>query len=152
MYQVVVFVHVLCAIIWVGGAFYSQLLAARAQRSPDPDDLPRIGRHLGVLGSRVFMPASLLLFIAGVVLVIQAWSFGQLWIAISMGLWVLSALIGSMYIGPRAKKAGQLFYTEGPSSVAARAEFGRVLTVSRLELVSFAIIVALMVFKPGAGG
>ena len=26
-------VHILCAVIWVGGAFYSQVLALRAKRS-----------------------------------------------------------------------------------------------------------------------
>ena len=40
---------------------------------------------------------------------------------------------------------------EGPTSTAARALLDRVFLVSRLELVSFAVIIALMVFKPGSG-
>lgn len=148
MYQVLVYIHIVSAIIWVGGAFFSQLLVARAARSTDPTDLPKLGHQISFLGMRVFLPASIVLFIAGVVMVAQQWSFGQLWISVSMGLWIVSALTGALYLGPRSKKVAELFEAEGPSSPAARALLGRLFLVSRLELVAFAVIIALMVFKP----
>jgi uncharacterized membrane protein len=151
MYQVLLFIHIVSAIIWVGGAFFAQLLAIRVNASNDPNELPRFGRNVEFLGMRVFLPASIVLFIAGALMVAQQWSFGQLWVSISMGLWILSAVAGALYIGPRTKKVAQLFEAEGPSSTAARALMDRIFLVSRLELVSFAVIVALMVFKPGAG-
>jgi uncharacterized membrane protein len=151
MYQVLLFIHIVSAIIWVGGAFFAQLLAIRVNASTDPDELPRFGRNVEFLGMRVFLPASIVLFIAGALMVAQQWSFGQLWVSISMGLWILSAVAGALYIGPRTKKVAELFEAEGPSSTAARALMDRIFLVSRLELVSFAVIVALMVFKPGAG-
>ena len=82
----------------------------------------------------------------------QQWGFGQTWVAVSMGLRLVSVIAGAVYIGPRTKKIAELFEAEGPTSTAARALLGRVFLVSRLELVSFAVIIALMVFKPGAGG
>ena len=106
---------------------------------------------LPVLSMRVFLPASILLFLAGAAMVAQQWGFGQTWVAVSMGLWLVSVIAGAVYIGPRTKKVAQLFEAEGPTSTAARAMLGRVFLVSRLELVSFAVIIALMVFKPGAG-
>ena len=151
MYQLLVFVHIVCAIIWVGGAFFAQLLAIRVQRASDPTELPSFARNVEFLGMRVFLPASILLFIAGAAMVAQAWSFGQLWVAVAMGLWLLSVLLGALYIGPRTKKIAALFEAEGPTSTSARALLDKVFLVSRLELVSFAVIVALMVFKPGSG-
>jgi uncharacterized membrane protein len=151
MYQVLVFIHVVCAVIWVGGAFFAQLLALRAQGASDPTVLPTIGRYLEYLGMRVFLPASIVLFIAGAIMVSQAYSFGDLWVSVSMGLWLLSVIAGALYIGPRTKKIAELFEAEGPSSPAARALMGKVFLVSRLELVSFAIILVMMVFKPVAG-
>jgi uncharacterized membrane protein len=147
-----VFIHVVCAVIWVGGAFFAQLLALRAQGASDPTVLPTIGRYLEYLGMRVFLPASIVLFIAGAIMVSQAYSFGDLWVSVSMGLWLLSVIAGALYIGPRTKKIAELFEAEGPSSPAARALMGKVFLVSRLELVSFAIILVMMVFKPVAGG
>ena len=150
MYDAIKYVHILAAIVWVGGAFTVQLLAIRAERSPDPADLPRLGREIAVIGQRVFLPASLILFIAGLILVSQRWAFTQLWVSLAILLWLASALTGALYLGPRSGKIGKLFATEGPSSVAGRALLGQVFLVSRLELVSFAVLVFLMVFKPTA--
>jgi uncharacterized membrane protein len=81
---------------------------------------------------------------------LQAWSFGQAWIALAVALWVLSAVLGAVYLGPRVKRAAELFEVEGPTSQAGRELIDRLFLVSRLELVSFAVIIALMTFKPGA--
>jgi uncharacterized membrane protein len=150
MYQLLLYVHIISAVIWVGGAFAIQALAVLASRSADPGELPRLGRNLEIIGARVFAPAAVVLFLAGAVLTVQNWSFGQTWIAVSVGLWILSALAGAIYLGPRAKRVSALFDAEGPSSVAARQLIGRLFIVTRLELVSFAVIIALMVFKPGS--
>ena len=150
MYHFVLYVHVICAVIWVGGALYAQMLALRVSRSDDPSELPRLGRNIEYIGSRVFMPAAILLFIAGAIMTLQAWSFGQLWVAVSVALWILSAAAGAIYLGPRAKRVAALFDAEGPESVGGRQLLGRLFLVSRLELVSFAVIIGLMVFKPGS--
>ena len=150
MYQLLLFVHIVCGVIWVGGAVYAQILAVRAARSDDPSELPRFARHVEFIGSWVFTPAAILLFLAGAAMTLQAWSFGRTWIAISVALWVLSALAGAAYLAPRVKRVAALFEAEGPTSAAARALLDRVFLVSRLELVSFAVIIALMVFKPGS--
>jgi uncharacterized membrane protein len=150
MYQLLLYVHIVCAVIWVGGAVYAQLLAFRVNRSPDPSELPHLARHIEYLGTRVFLPAAVLLFVAGAAMTVQAWSFGQTWIAISVALWVLSAVVGAVYLGPRVKRAGELFEAEGPTSQEGRELINRLFLVSRLELVGFALIIALMTFKPGA--
>jgi uncharacterized membrane protein len=151
MYDVLKYVHVLAAAIWVGGAFFIQLLALRVGQSTDPGDLPKFGRNIAFLGLRVFLPASLVLFVSGAAMVAQAWSFSQLWVSVSMALWFVSVLVGALYIGPRTQKVAELFEVEGPASESAHALTARIYLVSRLELLSFALIIALMVFKPGSG-
>jgi hypothetical protein len=61
---------------------------------------------------------------------------------------VLSAVAGAVYLAPRARRVAALFETEGPTSSEARRLMDRMFVVSRLELLSFAIVVALMTFKP----
>ena len=150
MYQLLLFIHIVCAVIWVGGAAYAQLLALRVSRSPDPSELPRLARNIDFIGSRVFGPAAVLLFVAGVGMTLQAWSFDQTWIAVSVVLWVLSVVTGAAYLAPRVKRAAELFEAEGPTSPAGRELIDRLFLVSRVELVSFAVIIALMTFKPGS--
>ena len=90
------------------------------------------------IGSRVFVPVATLLFIAGVAMTLQAWSFGKTWIALAVVLWILSAVAGAIYLGPRAKRVGELFDAEGPTSEAGRALTNRIyFLVSRLELLQF---------------
>ena len=149
LYDLIKYVHVLAAIIWVGGAFYAQLLAIQIQRSADPDEIPKFGRRAESIGTRVFIPASIVLFLAGAYLVTQRWSFSQAWVSIAIALWLLSVLMGALYLGPRSKRIGELFAAEGPGSATGRALVDRVFLVSRLELLSFAVIVFLMVVKPG---
>jgi uncharacterized membrane protein len=148
-YNVIKYVHVLAAMIWVGGAFFAQILAIRAQRSTDPVELPRLGAAIADVGMKVFLPASIILFIAGVILTLQRWAFSDLWISIAIVLWLLSAVTGAVYLGPQSAKIGKLFAAEGPSSIAGRAALAKVFIVSRLELVSFGVLVFLMIFKPG---
>jgi len=150
VYEALKYIHILAAMVWVGGAFYMQLVAIRAARSSDPTDLPRFGAEVEAVGAKVFPVASIVLLIAGITMVLQRWSFSQAWVAVALVLWVVSLLAGVLYIGPRAAAVGKQFAAEGPSSVAARAGMARLFLVSRLELVSFAVIVFLMVFKPGA--
>jgi hypothetical protein len=81
---------------------------------------------------------------------LDRWSFGQLWISISLTLWLLSFLAGLFYLGPKSKTLAELFEREGPTSPEGVALRSRLFLISRTELVFFVIIIALMVFKPGA--
>jgi uncharacterized membrane protein len=149
MYQVLLYIHVICAVIWVGGAVTLQGLALLVSRSDDPAEVPRMARYMDKLGTRLFLPAAVVLFVAGAWMTIDRWNFGQAWVAIAIALWIASALSGSLYLGPTAKRVAALFEAEGPTSQGARQLLGRIFIVSRLEVLSFAIVIAMMVFKPG---
>lgn len=151
MYDVALYVHILCAMAWVGGGLFAQLLVMRVQRSPDPEEFPRLVRHLSFIVDRLFIPASILLFIAGLYMTIQRWEFQQTWIAIAIVLWLASTLAGSLYLGPMAKRGMALFDVEGPRSLTGRAVLSRMFLITRIELGVFAVIIALMVAKPNIG-
>ena len=76
MYQLFLYLHVICAVIWVGGAAYAQLLAFRVARSPDPMDLPKLAHHIETIGTWVFLPAAVLLFLAATLLMYILLGFG----------------------------------------------------------------------------
>ena len=152
LYLLVVYVHILAAIAWVGGAFFLNLLGTRVSRSSDPEELPRLGRHIAWFGMRYFLPVSILTFAAGVVLTASRWSFSQAWISLAMLLWLVSLLLGALYIGPRSQKVAEMFEAEGATSPAARAASARLTMMARIDVVIFLVIVGLMVWKPGTGG
>ena len=149
IYRAIVYIHILAAIAWVGGSFFLQLLGIRTARSTDPDDLPKLGRQIEWFGLRYFLPVSVVTFAAGVILVSQRWQFSQLWISLAMLLWLVSVIIGALYIGPRSKKVAEMFETLGATAPEARAASARLFMVSRIDLILFFVIVGLMVWKPG---
>jgi uncharacterized membrane protein len=151
IYKAIVYTHILAAMAWVGGAFFIQLLGIRTARSTDPADLPKLGRQIEWFGMRYFLPVSIVTFAAGVILVSQRWQFSQLWISLAMLFWLVSVIIGALYIGPRSKKVAEMFETQGPTAPEARAASARLFMVSRIDLVLFFVIVGLMVWKPGGG-
>lgn len=151
LYELVLYAHILSAIAWVGGAFFLHLLSMRVGRSADLEEVPRLGRHIAWFGMRYFLPISVTVFVAGLIMVASRWSFSQAWISIAMLLWIVSVLIGAVYIGPKSKRAAELFETEGAASPAARSMSSRLMLVSRIDIAMFFVVVALMVYKPGAG-
>ena len=57
-YEFLLFVHIACAVIWLGGAFFVQLYAIAVQRGGDSAEMAFAGR-VGTISQRVFIPASL---------------------------------------------------------------------------------------------
>jgi uncharacterized membrane protein len=148
VYDVVKYVHILCAIIWVGGAAYSQVLGVLVTRSGDPTDVPKLANNFARIGTMVFLPASILLFLAGLFMTLNRWSFQQTWISIAIALWLVSVFSGALYVGPRLPKMASAFDTDGPTSGTGLGLLRRIILVSRAELVMLFVIVGLMVFKP----
>ncbi|MGB2711741.1 MAG: hypothetical protein WBC33_09510 [Conexibacter sp.] len=56
-YQAYLSVHILAAVVWVGGALAMQLFAIRATRSGDNGYLVSVTKDIEWIGTRVFIPA-----------------------------------------------------------------------------------------------
>ena len=79
MYQLLVYLHILGGVTWVGGAIYAQALGIKVSRSEDPTELPAMARHLEVLGLVVFLPASLVVIDHSVFPVLPEYTTARPW-------------------------------------------------------------------------
>jgi len=96
LYEALVFVHVILAIVWVGGGIMIQLYALRAVGTNDPLRIAGFAKDTEVIGTRAFIPASLLLVISGIWLVAEgSWGFDHFWIVFALAVYTASALTGS---------------------------------------------------------
>ena len=75
-YTFLLFVHVTMAVTWVGGGLMMQLFGIRAAMSGDPRRLATLGEDIEWIANRVFIPASLLAFLSGILLVIESDFYG----------------------------------------------------------------------------
>lgn len=149
LYESLVFVHILMAIIWVGGAVAMQVLAIRAQRSSEPGAMARMAGDAEFIGMRVFMPASIILLIVGIWAVIEGpWEFEQGWITAGFVVWFFSFVVGAGFIGPEAGRIKNLMAERGPEDAQVKQRLARIFLVSRIELVALIAIVFIMSVKP----
>jgi uncharacterized membrane protein len=141
--------HILLAIVAVGSNVTYGVWQARAGREPQQAGWTL--RGIKFLDDRVANPAYIALAIVGVLLVLTGpWRFDMLWIAVSIGLYILLAVIGFAVYSPTLSRQIAVYEADGPSA----PEFASLTTRSRrlgtLMAVVVVTIIVLMVVKPGA--
>lgn len=142
LYEWYLLAHILGAVIWVGGAATLSLLAWRIQASGDRKHLALTAGMVEWIGSRVFAPVSLFVILMGVLTVIEGpWSFGDAWISMAMGGFVLSFVLGSGFLGPESGRVKRLAEAQGAEAPEVRSRTDRLLMVARLDLVLLVAII-----------
>ena len=142
--------HVLMAIIWIGGALMIQLFAFRVLKENDPGRMAAFTKDVEFIGMRTFVPSSLVLVVLGFVLMHQghwAWHF---WAIFAIVVWALSFVSGAFYLGPESGRISKLITEKGGVDAEVKRRIERILFHSRVELVLIALIAMDMVLKPGA--
>jgi uncharacterized membrane protein len=142
--------HVLMAIIWVGGAFMIQLFAFRILRANDGQQIARFTKDVEFIGMRTFIPSSLILVVLGLVLVHMGnWGY-HFWVVFALVIWALSFVSGAAFLGPESGRIGKLIEERGGVDAEVRVRIERILFHSRVELMLIALLAMDMVLKPGA--
>ena len=142
-YELLLFLHVVCVIVWLGVGTTLALLAVAAGRTRDRSLQDRLGALGGWLGPRVFLPATLGALAFGLALVQKgSWTFGPLWIKLGLGAFAVSLLLNATIRFPLLRRL------EG-SEGAEADRVGRVLgLLGRVELTVLYLAVADMIAKP----
>ena len=148
-YQWLLAGHILCAVIWVGGALTTQLYAMRAQAA-GPARIAEFSGDVAWLGPRLFIPSSLLLVIFGFLLIREGhWDY-QTWVVVALVVWAASFVTGAAFLGPESERVNKDSEEHGPESDLVQRRLARLFLVSRIELVFLILIVLDMTLKPGA--
>ena len=145
-------IHVLAAVLWLGGGAMITVLAWRAQRAKDNLQLLQIGKQAEWLSMRVFVPASLVVLAMGIVLMAKGdWGYGNFWTLFGLIAWGVSFVVGAAFLGPESGKLARLIETKGPEDPAVIARLNRIISVARTDVVLILLIAADMVAKPFFG-
>ena len=71
LYSVLLFVHILGAVVWIGGGISLQVLGVRVRASGDPQRMAALATEAEWMGTRLYMPASGVVLLAGIALCSQ---------------------------------------------------------------------------------
>ena len=151
-YEIVVFVHVVSAVVLVGGGILATpTVNAALLRAPTISDLRRwlsVGRPLG----RINPISSLTLLASGIYLASVGEWWGASWVQIAVGLWLVNALLAITFLKPSMGEIAHLaFDAEGEEIVPAletARRSPRLTVTSNVMLASDLGVLFLMVVKP----
>jgi uncharacterized membrane protein len=148
-YEFFLVLHVIAVIVWLGAGFTMDLLFLRAASMRNPAELGKTGELQEWLVPRVFIPASVLVFVLGVLLLWDGpWSFGDLWILIGLAGWIVSFGVGFLFLRPEGEKMKEVVAQYGPTSAEVERRARRLGVVSRVQLLALFLVVVDMVLKP----
>jgi uncharacterized membrane protein len=150
-YEFLKTVHVLLAITWLGGAITFQLIGIRVLKEQPPNRLVGFTRDVEAIGMKIFLPVSLVLLAAGILMVIDTpgIDFTDAWIVIGLGGIVSTIVIGAGFLGPESGRLGELIEQKGPTDPEVVSKVSRILLISRIDLLILLVVAANMVIKPG---
>lgn len=149
-YDVYVTIHVIGAVAWVGGNTMTQLTSRRMLKRNRPEELESFIGDLVYLTPRFFIPISLLTVAFGAVSVWKGpFEFSDPWVSAGLTMFVVSFLIGILYLGPTTDKMDKISAEGGTGSEPWIAKLNGVILASRIELALLWLTVIVMVMKPG---
>jgi len=143
------FLHIVAAMVWVGGGVLLGVLVTRVLRDAEPDAVARFVRGLRAIGPLVLAPATVAVVGFGVWLVLDsdAWGFGQFWIQLALALFAAAFLVGAVHQSRAAIKAERAV-DDGDHEEALR-QLARWSWGYRLIVLLLVVAAWDMVFKPG---
>jgi uncharacterized membrane protein len=144
-------VHVLAAVMWVGGSVMLTLLALMTIAEHEPKRIVQFTKQAAFLGSSYFPLLSLMTVGFGFWMVengFAGWTYDMTWLQIGIAGWGASFVIGAGYIGPHAKKLSKLLDERPPEDEGVQALIRRILLVARIDALILLFIVFDMTAKP----
>jgi uncharacterized membrane protein len=148
-YEILLVLHVVAVIVWLGTAFTVDLLFLRAERMSSMAEVGRAGELQEWLTPRVFIPSSVLTLVLGALLVWDGpWSFGDLWVEIGLAGWIVAFGVGFLFLRPEGETMKELVAQYGPASAEVQRCARRLGVVARVQLLGLFLVVAVMELKP----
>jgi uncharacterized membrane protein len=142
-------IHVLFAVIWVGGGALLTVLALVAQQRNDPDELAAIARQASMIGEKVFTPASIIVLVMGIAMMINgSLDWGQFWVTFGLLGFASTFVVGIGFLAPRSRKIVHLIETQGTAAAETQAAIAQLLVIARFDIAVLALVVLDMVLKP----
>ena len=151
MYELYLSLHLVCAVLWVGGGVSLHVLGRWVAKTGDDEALLAFERNALKLSSRFYAPLAIVLLVAGVLLVNEVgYEYSDLWISLAMLAWVLSLVLGVAFYPREGRRIEAAASEGGAAAPAVRQGINRVLTVNAIEVTILLLVVVDMAVKPGA--
>jgi uncharacterized membrane protein len=148
-YSIYKALHVIAAVIWVGGDITLTTLGIVFERRGDAGTMATLGKVGSWIGVHVYTPAAFAVFAFGVAVVERGgWGWGHVWIDLALAGWAIATGVGVLFVGPELGRIDRAAAAFGPESEEVARRVRRLFTVFRFDTVLLILIVLDMTVKP----
>jgi uncharacterized membrane protein len=150
-YQIYLAIHVIAAVIWVGGDVTLTTLGIVFERRQEGEVLAALGRMGTWIGTRVYTPILFIVIAFGLALMHEAdLDYGQFWVIFGLIGWVVAGGIGIGFVGPELGRIDQAARAHGPQSEEVMRRVKRLFMIFRFDTALLILIILDMSSKPFA--
>jgi uncharacterized membrane protein len=148
-YYVYLAIHVLSAVIWVGGDVTLTALGIVFERRGEGETLGALGRMGAWIGTRVYTPTLVVTLVFGIILMQKGnFDWGQFWVIFALVGWTIAAVVGVSFVGPELGRIDEAARTHGPDSPEVAMRVRRLFMIFRFDTALLLLIVVNMAAKP----
>jgi uncharacterized membrane protein len=149
MFLLFKYLHIVAAMIWIGGVVTLVVINARLASSHNKAAVQAFAQQGAFYGRAVLGPAAAITLLAGIATtVFMRMSFGALWILCGFAGILGSMIVGAVFIRRTTEELGQIVAAPSPDPAAQAVLQKRLVTLNTVNLVLLLSTIAAMVFKP----
>jgi len=142
-------VHVVAAVLWIGGGAFLTFMAIATERAEDPGRLIEVAKQAEWGAQRIFVPASFVVLAMGIAMTINGdLDWGQFWLVFGLLAWAISTAVGIGFLTPRIKRINKLLEDHDPRDPEVQRVVTPLLLAARLDIALLLLIVIDMTVKP----
>ena len=141
--------HVIAAVIWVGGDITLTTLGIVFERRRDGEALAQLGKLGAWIGVHVYTPALFAVIGFGVALMDKyGYPWDAFWVVFALVGWTIAAVVGVGFVGPELGRIDRAAQEFGPESPEVGRRVKRLFAIFRFDTALLILIVLDMTAKP----
>ena len=149
LYHLLLFIHILLGMVWVGGIVHSEVQIIGAERSRDPSRVVDAYVSLAATNRKLFLIPSWAVTGFGAWLVVETnRSFTELWSVLAMIGSLLAAGVGLVVLAAEGMRISRLV-REGQDREVVLARIFRLSRLRKVHTLVLVGVLALMIWQPG---
>lgn len=147
-FEILLVIHILAAMVWIGGAIVGTLIGQFIAQSGDAGAMSRYCIAFASIAGPAFGGSSLIVLGSGIWMVADSSiEFGALWVSLGFAGWLVSMIMGATVVGMTWTKVGRQL-ADGASMDATQPLISKAVRLTWIDLLIRIAVVVLMVWRP----
>ena len=145
--------HIVGAILWIGGAVMFNILAARMRKAGDAGQVAQLMHESEWLGKGFYPAVATWVLVTGVTLVLTssgAYQFQDIFVAVGIAVVIGSGALGGVYYAKETAAIVEGARANGLEHTDVKQRLDRIRLISWLEIAVLLLVELLMVYRAGS--